>query len=95
MMHLDPPYQRHVHRLVAQSFTPRMMEPLALRIRTITDHLLAQVDHSRSQIEVISELARPLTLAVIADLLGAGDSSLITTAISSSGPSPQPLSPAS
>jgi cytochrome P450 len=65
----DPPRHRQLRTLVSQAFTPRAVEDLAPRMRAITDELLAGVVE-RGQIDVVRDLAYPLPVIVIAELLG-------------------------
>ena len=68
---LDPPDHTRLRRLVAKAFTPRVVATLAPRITQVTDDLLsaAQVsgDH---QLELVSQLAYPLPVRIISELLG-------------------------
>lgn len=65
---MDPP-QHRVHRaLVSQAFTQRALEQLTARITWMVDDLLDQ--SVGDQIEAIGDLADPLALNVIADLIG-------------------------
>ncbi|MEM7127831.1 MAG: cytochrome P450 [Chloroflexota bacterium] len=65
----DPPDHTRLRGLVSRAFTPRLVENLSERIQAITDHLLDRVQE-RGEIEIISMLAYPLAVAVIADMLG-------------------------
>src|SRR5262245_65187626 len=66
---IDPPEHHRLRRLVSQSFTPRRVAELAPRIAQITDELLD--DASRSdRFDLVSQLAYPLPVTVIAELLG-------------------------
>jgi cytochrome P450 len=64
---LDPPDHTRLRRLVAQAFTARRVEQLRPTIERLTADLL---DAAGSEMNVIDELAYPLPLTVIADLLG-------------------------
>jgi cytochrome P450 len=65
----DPPDHTRLRALVNRAFTPRMVSNLEILIQQITDELLDQVQTSNT-IEAMSELAYPLTVTVIASLLG-------------------------
>lgn len=65
----DPPRHRQLRALVAQAFTPRTVAALEPRIREITTQRLDAVA-SRGQMDLIAELAVPLPVTVIAELLG-------------------------
>lgn len=64
---LDPPDHTRLRRLVAQAFTARRVEQLRPTIEGLTADLL---DAAGSEMDVVGELAYPLPLTVIADLLG-------------------------
>ncbi|MGW5720513.1 cytochrome P450 [Amycolatopsis sp. NPDC003865] len=65
---LNPPDHTRLRRLVAKAFTPRMVERLTPRIEEITASL---VDGVRgSSFDVMTALAKPLPVEVIAELLG-------------------------
>jgi cytochrome P450 len=82
---LDPPDHTRLRRLVAKAFTPRVIATLAPRIRARADDLLTAVgsaepdssgDAARSgqcagrRLEVVSQLAYPLPVRIISELLG-------------------------
>ncbi len=66
---LDPPDHTRLRGLVAKAFTPKVVATLAPRIRQVTEELLAQA-RQRGQIELVSELAYPLPVRIISELLG-------------------------
>ena len=66
---MDPPRHHQFRGLVSQAFTPRAIARLAPRIEEITERLLGKV-RSRSRIELVKDLAYPLPMTVIAELLG-------------------------
>jgi cytochrome P450 len=66
---LDPPRHRQLRSLVTQAFTPRAVARLESRIEAITRELLDAVAE-RGEMDVIAELAYPLPVIVIAELLG-------------------------
>jgi cytochrome P450 len=69
LLRMDPPRHRKYRNLVSQAFTPRMVAHMESRIQTITNRLLDQV-MARGEIDVIRDLAYPLPVTVIAELLG-------------------------
>ncbi len=69
ILNLDPPRHTQLRELVNRAFTPRMVQQLVPRIRAITDELLAAVEPAGS-IDLISDLAYPLPVIVIAEILG-------------------------
>ena len=66
---MDPPEHHRLRRLVSQSFTPRRVAELAPRIAQITDQLLDEASRA-DQFDLVSQLAYPLPVTVIAELLG-------------------------
>jgi len=69
MLQMDPPRHRQLRNLVTQAFTPRMVAQLEPRITDITNELLDHVA-SAGQMDVVGDLAYPLPVTVIAELLG-------------------------
>jgi cytochrome P450 len=65
----DPPYHHQLRHLVSQAFTPRAIARLQARIGELTEELLDQTGR-RTQIELVEDLAYPLPVIVIAELLG-------------------------
>jgi cytochrome P450 len=69
ILRMDPPRHRQLRNLVTQAFTPRVVAKLAPRIREITDELLDAVP-ATGELDVVRDLAYPLPVTVIAELLG-------------------------
>lgn len=65
----DPPAHTRLRRLVNKAFTPRVVEGLRNRVQELVDELLDAVA-ARGEMEVIRDLAYPLPVIVIAELLG-------------------------
>ncbi len=65
----DPPVHTRLRRLVAPAFTARRMRDLEPRIRAIADRLLASAQQ-RGRFEVMADLANPLPVMAIAEMLG-------------------------
>lgn len=65
----DPPRHRQLRNLVTQAFTPRAIAQLAPRIQTIIDDLLDPVS-AAGHMDFIENLADPLPVIVIAEMLG-------------------------
>jgi cytochrome P450 len=65
----DPPKHQSLRSLVAKLFTTRRVEELAPRITQITHDLIDQVK-GQSQIDFMHDLAIPLPVIVIAEILG-------------------------
>ncbi|MEX2324792.1 MAG: cytochrome P450 [Nitriliruptoraceae bacterium] len=69
MLELEPPDHTRLRRLVSHAFTPRRVEGMRQQIRSITDELVDGLIEYGSG-DVLSLLAEPLPVSVIADLLG-------------------------
>ncbi|MBT8162323.1 MULTISPECIES: cytochrome P450 [Arthrobacter] len=65
----DPPRHRQLRSLVTQAFTPKAVDALAPRISQLTEELLDGIA-SRGTADLIQELAYPLPVIVISELLG-------------------------
>ncbi len=65
----DPPVHTRLRRLVSQAFTPRRIQALQPMIERTTDHLLDRVS-ANGEFEVMADLANPLPMKVIAEMLG-------------------------
>jgi cytochrome P450 len=68
ILDMEPPDHTRVRRLVAKAFTPRMVEALRAPIARIVEGLLDTVEGT--EFDLISAIAEPLPVAVIAELLG-------------------------
>jgi cytochrome P450 len=66
---LDPPDHTRLRRLVSKAFTPRTIAQLEPRIRAVTCDLLAAASGA-GQLEVVSQLAYPLPVRIISEMLG-------------------------
>lgn len=76
---MDPPDHRKLRSLVSHAFTPKVVADLEPRIVTVVTQLLdALPDPDR--LELVADLAHPLPVTVIAELLGvpSGDRKLFT-----------------
>ncbi|TMG03001.1 MAG: cytochrome P450, partial [Chloroflexi bacterium] len=69
MLTSDPPDHTRLRKLVSKAFTPRAVENLRPRIQEIVDFVLAEVGE-RGKFEIIHDLAYPLPVIVIAEMLG-------------------------
>ena len=69
ILQMDPPRHRQLRNLVSQAFTPRMVAQLEPRITAITNELLDHVT-AAGEMDVVRDLAYPLPVTVIAELLG-------------------------
>lgn len=66
---LDPPCHRHLRALVTQAFTPRAVTQATARIEQLVKDLLEK-HMGRGEMDIIDDLAYPLTVTIIAELLG-------------------------
>lgn len=69
MLGSDPPTQTRLRRLVSRDFTPRRIRELEPRIREIAKNLIDAVER-QGEFDVMADLANPLPVMVISDLLG-------------------------
>ena len=69
MLVVDPPYHTRLRALVSRAFTPRTVERLRPRVEAIVNDAL-DCAHERGGLELIDELAYPLPVTVIAEMLG-------------------------
>lgn len=69
LMRSDPPDHTMLRKIVARSFTPRMIASLEDRARVITRDLFDQIDGA-AVTDVVAALSAPLTTFVIAELMG-------------------------
>lgn len=69
MLFSDPPDHTRLRGLASKAFTPRVVESMRSRIQTTTEELLDRVGQ-RTEIDLIRDLAAPLPVIVIAEMLG-------------------------
>jgi cytochrome P450 len=69
MLFRDPPDHTRLRGLASKAFTPRMVEALRPRIRELVDELLAPLE-AGAPFDAVQDLAEPLPILVIAELLG-------------------------
>src|SRR5260221_8892550 len=70
MLVSDPPDHTRLRALVQKAFTPRMVEQLRPRIGSIVRELIERLATRGGAFDVITDLAYPLPVVVIAELLG-------------------------
>ena len=78
LISMDPPRHRQLRNLVTQAFTPRSVARLSERITSIVNQLLDQVaatgatgaTEATGHMDIIDDLAYPLPVIVIAEMLG-------------------------
>ncbi|WET78577.1 cytochrome P450 [Amycolatopsis sp. QT-25] len=69
LLQMDPPDHKKLRTLVSHAFTPKVVANLEPRIAALTNELLDAVDGADSM-ELVTHLAYPLPVIVIAELLG-------------------------
>ncbi|HEX2025160.1 MAG TPA: cytochrome P450 [Actinomycetota bacterium] len=69
ILDMEPPDHTRVRRLVAKAFTPKMVEGLRPTIRRLMDGYVDRVEGA-GEFDLIREIAEPLPVTVIAELLG-------------------------
>ena len=65
----EPPDHTRVRRLVSKAFTPRYVEGLRPRVQAIMDELVERVVGA-GEFDLLAEVAEPLPVTVIAEMLG-------------------------
>jgi len=68
MLHLDPPEHTRIRKVMAYAFTPRAIEQMEVSVTAVAQGLLAKLPE-RGEIELLADLARPLPVTVIGDLM--------------------------
>jgi cytochrome P450 len=69
LLQTDPPRHRQLRRLIAAAFSPTVITGLAPRIAALTHELLDATDGAH-EFDLVTALAYPLPVTVIAELLG-------------------------
>jgi cytochrome P450 len=69
LLFLDPPDHTRIRSLVAAAFTPHRVRRLRPRVQELVDGMLDRAE-AEGGLEVIGDLADPLPVAVICELLG-------------------------
>lgn len=69
LLYLEPPDHTRLRGLVNKAFSPAMIERMRLQIQEIVDELIGEVQQ-KGNMDIISELARPLPVRVISRMLG-------------------------
>lgn len=68
LLNMDPPDHTKLRKLISHAFTPKVVANLEPRIAELTNELLDDVSGDR--MELVTDLAYPLPVIVIAELLG-------------------------
>src|SRR5215472_6315347 len=69
LLFADPPAHTRLRALVSRAFTPRMIESLRPRVEATASAIL-QSAQQRGHLDIINEYALPLTITIIAEMLG-------------------------
>ena len=69
ILSLDPPRHNKLRGMISQAFTPRAISRMEDRMRTIVNELL-DMGVKDGKLDIISDLAYPLPVIVIAEMLG-------------------------
>ncbi len=69
LIHMDPPDHTRLRSLVNKAFTPHVVDGMEARIQLVIDELLDGVAPA-GKMDVIKDLAYPLPVIVIAEMLG-------------------------
>jgi cytochrome P450 len=70
ILFMDDPDHQRIRRLVTQAFSKRAVEEYRSRTRAIVDQLLDALESTKDAVDLISALAVPLPIVVIAEILG-------------------------
>ena len=71
MLFKDPPDHTRLRGLVSKAFTPKMVERLRVRVQEIVDERLDAVEaRGDGRMDVVTDLAYPLPVVIICELLG-------------------------
>jgi cytochrome P450 len=70
MLFMDPPDHTRLRGLVQQAFTPRMVEQIRPRAQQLIDELLDRATEADRSMDVIEQVAYPLPVTIICELLG-------------------------
>lgn len=71
MLFMDPPDHTRLRSLVSKAFTPKMVERLRARVQEVVDERLDAVEaRGDGRMDVVTDLAYPLPVVIICELLG-------------------------
>ncbi|KAA2247173.1 cytochrome P450 [Solihabitans fulvus] len=74
LINTDPPDHTRMRRVLGAAFSPRRMRELRGTAQQVTDTLLDRVAEHGGRADLIADLAYPLPIAIICDLLGVPES---------------------
>jgi len=72
LLALEPPEHTRLRRLVTQAFTPRAVEALRSKAQARARRLLAEAAEAAhgGAVDIVADVAQPLSLGIICDLIG-------------------------
>jgi cytochrome P450 len=70
LLTMDPPEHGKVRRVTSKWFTPRMTRQWAPEVESITKEVLDGVAGEERELDFVQEVSAPITIAVIAEMLG-------------------------
>jgi cytochrome P450 len=77
LISLDDPRHGKIRRIVAKAFTPRVLEKLVGNVQAVADDVVARArqkaEDGDGSIDVVADLAAPIPLRVICDMMGIPD----------------------
>jgi cytochrome P450 len=76
MLNSDPPDHERLRGAVSRAFTPRSIAALEGRIDEVARNCTAPLVRDNDEFDVVTRLAEPLPVLVIAEMLGVGDADL-------------------
>ena len=77
LISMDDPRHGKIRRIVAKAFTPRVLEGLVGNVQAVVDDVVARVRRTAEEgdgtLDVVADLAAPIPLRVICDMMGVPD----------------------
>jgi cytochrome P450 len=77
LISMDDPRHAKIRRIVAKAFTPRVLEKLVGNVQAVADDVVARARQKAGggdgSIDVVADLAAPIPLRVICDMMGIPD----------------------
>jgi cytochrome P450 len=77
LISMDDPRHGKIRRIVAKAFTPRVLEKLVGNVQAVADDVVARArrkaEDGDGSIDVVADLAAPIPLRVICDMMGIPD----------------------
>jgi cytochrome P450 len=77
LISMDDPRHGKIRRIVAKAFTPRVLEDLVGNVQAVADDVVARARRTAEDgdgtIDVVADLAAPIPLRVICDMMGVPD----------------------